>query len=59
MNDSYLAEFAASNGIYVLILLLLGIIAGVSFIGGLIAAFDSKISGYSLDPMAALFIGFK
>ena len=58
-NPEDLAEFAASNGIYVLILLLLGIIAGVSFIGGLIAAFDSKISGYSLDPMAALFIGFK
>ena len=58
-NPEDLAEFAASNGIYVLILLLLGIIAGVSFVGGLIAAFDSKISGYSLDPMAALFIGFK
>ena len=58
-NPEDLAEFAASNGIYVLILLLLGIIAGVSFIGGLIAAFDSKISGYSLDPMAALFVGFK
>ena len=58
-NPEDLAEFAASNGIYVLILLFLGIIAGVSFVGGLIAAFDSKISGYSLDPMAALFIGFK
>ena len=54
-----LAEFAASNGIYMAILGLLGIIASVSFVGGLIAAFDSKISGYSLDPMAALFIGFK
>ena len=58
-NPEDLAEFASSNGKYVLILLLLGIIASVSFIGGLIAAFDSKISGYSLDPMAALFIGFK
>ena len=54
-----LAEFAASNGIYMAILGLLGIIASVSFVGGLIAAFDSKTSGYSLDPMAALFIGFK
>ena len=54
-----LADFAASNGIYMAILGLLGIIASVSFVGGLIAAFDSKTSGYSLDPMAALFIGFK
>ena len=58
-NPEDLAEFAASNGIYMAILGLLGIIASVSFVGGLIAAFDSKISGYSLDPMAALFIGFK
>ncbi|NCW10672.1 MAG: hypothetical protein EBW43_01475 [Proteobacteria bacterium] len=58
-NPEDLAEFAASNGIYMGILGLLGIIASVSFVGGLIAAFDSKISGYSLDPMAALFIGFK
>ncbi len=41
------------------ILGLLVIIASVSFVGGLIAAFDSNISGYSLDPMTALFIGFK
>ncbi|NCV45930.1 MAG: hypothetical protein EBW62_03225 [Proteobacteria bacterium] len=54
-----LADFADSNGIYTAILGLLGIIASVSFVGGLIAAFDSKTSGYSLDPMAALFIGFK
>ena len=54
-----LADFAASNGIYMAILGLLGIIASVSFVGGLIAAFDSKTSDYSLDPMAALFIGFK
>ena len=54
-----LADFAASNGKYLFILGILGIIASVSFVGGLIAAFDSKISGYSLDPMAALFIGFK
>ena len=58
-NPEDLAEFAASNGIYMAILGLLGIIASVSFVGGLIAAFDSKISGYSLDPMTALFIGFK
>ena len=58
-NPENLAAFAASNGIYTAILGLLGIIASVSFVGGLIAAFDSKISGYSLDPMAALFIGFK
>ena len=58
-NPEDLVEFAASNGTYIAILGLLGIIASVSFVGGLIAAFDSKISGYSLDPMAALFIGFK
>ena len=58
-NPEDLAEFVASNGIYMAILGLLGIIASVSFVGGLIAAFDSKTSDYSLDPMAALFIGFK
>lgn len=54
-NPEFLAEFTASNGIYVPILGLLGIIASVSFVGGLIASFDSKTSGYSLDPMAVLF----
>ena len=54
-----LADFAASNGKYLFILGILGVIASVSFVGGLIAAFDSKSSNYSLDPMAALFIGFK
>ena len=54
-----LADFAASNGKYLFILGILGVIASMSFVGGLIAAFDSKSSNYSLDPMAALFIGFK
>jgi len=58
-NPEDLVEFAASNGIYIAILGLLGTLASVSFVGGLIAAFDSKTSGYSLDPMTALFIGFK
>ena len=58
-NPEDLVEFAASNGIYMAYIRIIGYFASVSFVGGLIAAFDSKISGYSLDPMAALFIGFK
>ena len=53
------ADFAAANGKYLVILGILGVLASVSFIGGLIVAFDSKVSDYSIDPMAALFQGFK
>ena len=54
-----LAEFTATNGKYIGILGVLGLIASISFIGGLIVAFDSKISNYELDSMSALFSGFK
>ena len=36
------ADFAAANGKYLVILGILGVLASVSFIGGLIVAFDSK-----------------
>jgi hypothetical protein len=52
-------NFAAANGKYLFILGILGVLASISFIGGLIVAFDSKVSDYSIDPMTALFQGFK
>jgi hypothetical protein len=58
-NPQDMAEFASDNGKYIIILAILGVIAGVSFIGGLIAAFDSKNSNYALDPTSALLRGFK
>lgn len=58
-NPQDMAEFVEANGSYLLLLTVLGVIAGVSFIGGLFAAFDSKSSNYELDPMSALFKGFK
>ena len=58
-NPQDMAEFIEANGSYLLLLTILGVIAGVSFIGGLIAGFDSKSSNYELDPMSALLIGFK
>jgi hypothetical protein len=58
-NAEDLSEFVANNGQYIAILSILGLVASMSFIGGLIAAFDSKSSTYDLDPMAALFKGVK
>ena len=58
-NAEDLSEFVANNGQYIAILSILGLVASMSFIGGLIAAFDSKSSNYDLDPMAALFRGVK
>ena len=58
-NPQDMAEFIEANGSYLFLLIILGVIAGVSFIGGLIAGFDSKSSNYELDPMSALLIGFK
>lgn len=52
-----IADFFASNGKYIIVLSLLGLVATVAFFGGLHVAFDAKHHNSTIKPMDAFFDG--